>query len=1140
MKKVKELISSLLVVATLLTAIPLSGFVGLKTTATNLFPALKANAIDGQISEDYTYAVDSAGNATTTEVSTGFDRNEAGKNVVSKITKSIDEITTESTIIKKTVPTTKPTVERTTERITEATTTPSTESATSGKCGDNLNWDFDKETGTLTISGTGKMYGYNYGYYHISGVGFYVTSAPWREYFLKIRSVIIGDKVACVGGNAFYGCFKINYISVPASIYYSYNSFYRCTNISLINITKGIENDEEYNPAGSQYDYYSPGPWTNNPSAEIIFDSDVENIRNCMFYGCKFSSFTLPDSIKNIGVYAFGNCKNLQSITIPDSVENIADGAFSDCTKLKTVNLGNNPSLELKYSIFNGCDSLEQFMVGSKNQNYSTDDNGVLYNKNKTGLIKYPAKLKLTSYAVNTNTKYINEHAFENNVNLEHIVLPEDMKSIGSYAFKGCTSIKEAIIPDGLITLCYSAFEGCSSIEKIVLPESLQTLGGYSFKDCFNLKEVTYNCQKVDSITNGCSPFYNAGSESGGFTLTFTDSVRIIPNELFSNALSWSYSVDYRTDVLYPYYWSSNSDDYYVTEINIGKNVCEAGPQSFVNINNLKKVNYNATDCLKLSFINCKNLDEVKIGDNVKTIPARFLYGCESVCSIVLPQGVTRIGVDSITGTKYYNSPENWNNDELRIDNKLIKVNPEVTGRYIFDPDVTVVADKAFLNSEITEVSIPSRIITLGFGCFENAVNLKEVSFNPTECQYAEEAFYASGVNKFTIGNNVTRLPEKMLTNCDNISELLIPESVVYMGEELFGYKQTVIRFLGEERINIMNYSDMYRPRINAIIYCRQNSYIHSFLTMKAAPFYLYNDTNDIFKIENDVLEKYTGKSKNIFVNFASKIGYGAFEDNEDIESVELSSGVTTIFNAAFKNCKNLKSVIVPQSVSSIGNSAFDGSENLSIWCYAGSFAESFAKNKNIEINYITLKLSEPEVTLNANESRSLKASFSTVINDDNTITWSSDNTSVVKVSSNGELTAIGKGTARITAKSDSGLCATCIVKVSEEVKESKVNSVSIDDISLNYKKSTTLKPQIDADNGVKYTVKYSSSNTKVATVDKNGKVTATKRGSGSATITCTVTDEYGNTVTDTCKVSVKLSFGQILITYILFGWIWY
>ena len=106
--------------------------------------------------------------------------------------------------------------------------------------------------------------------------------------------------------------------------------------------------------------------------------------------------------------------------------------------------------------------------------------------------------------------------------------------------------------------------------------------------------------------------------------------------------------------------------------------------------------------------------------------------------------------------------------------------------------------------------------------------------------------------------------------------------------------------------------------------------------------------------------------------------------------------------------------------------------------------------------------------------------------------------------------------------------------------KKSAVNSVSIDDISLNYKKSTTLKPTIKADDGVKYKVEYSTSNPKVATVDKNGKVTATKRGSGSATITCTVTDSNGNVVKDTCKVNVKLSFGQWLIVIVLFGWIWY
>lgn len=109
-----------------------------------------------------------------------------------------------------------------------------------------------------------------------------------------------------------------------------------------------------------------------------------------------------------------------------------------------------------------------------------------------------------------------------------------------------------------------------------------------------------------------------------------------------------------------------------------------------------------------------------------------------------------------------------------------------------------------------------------------------------------------------------------------------------------------------------------------------------------------------------------------------------------------------------------------------------------------------------------------------------------------------------------------------------------------KNVEKKNVKSVSIDDISLNYKKSTTLKPTIKADDGAKYKVEYSTSNAKIATVDKNGKVTATKRGSGTATITCTVTDSNGNVVKDTCKVSVSLTWWQWIIIIVLFGWIWY
>ncbi len=99
-------------------------------------------------------------------------------------------------------------------------------------------------------------------------------------------------------------------------------------------------------------------------------------------------------------------------------------------------------------------------------------------------------------------------------------------------------------------------------------------------------------------------------------------------------------------------------------------------------------------------------------------------------------------------------------------------------------------------------------------------------------------------------------------------------------------------------------------------------------------------------------------------------------------------------------------------------------------------------------------------------------------------------------------------------------------------------NSVKLTDMSINYKKTALLKPNIEWVEGSVYTVSYTSSNTSVARVDDNGNVYGAKRGS--ATITCTVTDEFGNTVSDSCNVNVKYSFGQWLIKILLFGWIWY
>lgn len=106
---------------------------------------------------------------------------------------------------------------------------------------------------------------------------------------------------------------------------------------------------------------------------------------------------------------------------------------------------------------------------------------------------------------------------------------------------------------------------------------------------------------------------------------------------------------------------------------------------------------------------------------------------------------------------------------------------------------------------------------------------------------------------------------------------------------------------------------------------------------------------------------------------------------------------------------------------------------------------------------------------------------------------------------------------------------------------ECKIKSVSVDDVSLNYKETAKINPVIDAENGVNYTVSYKSSDSSIANVDAIGNVYGAKKWCRKTVeITCTVTDEFGNQLSDTCNVTVGFAWWQWIIVIVLFGCLWY
>ena len=105
-------------------------------------------------------------------------------------------------------------------------------------------------------------------------------------------------------------------------------------------------------------------------------------------------------------------------------------------------------------------------------------------------------------------------------------------------------------------------------------------------------------------------------------------------------------------------------------------------------------------------------------------------------------------------------------------------------------------------------------------------------------------------------------------------------------------------------------------------------------------------------------------------------------------------------------------------------------------------------------------------------------------------------------------------------------------------VQRPVIRDLNVEDVTLFYKQSEHIKPNVTADPGASYTVRYISSDKSVATIESNGSIRA--EGIGTAEIRCIVTDSYGNVLTDTFTVTVEYNLFQWLIIILLFGWLWY
>lgn len=244
-----------------------------------------------------------------------------------------------------------------------ATTEPEkdeTQSGTCGKNGDNLTWEYNVRTKTLTISGTGAMEDYEY-----------TAHAPWKKYYDEITTVIVEDGVTTIGREAFSRLVVLENVTLPDSVteikFHAFQgaellesidlpsnlttlgnaAFYGCYKLDNVTIPDGVETIPDSAFASC------------NALTNVVLGKNTKIIDYQAFYSTNIQSIDIPKSVKAIYNGAFAYTK-IKEITIPKSVTELGGGVFSDCDDLTTifyegteaqwnaltdgVNLGINPS----------------------------------------------------------------------------------------------------------------------------------------------------------------------------------------------------------------------------------------------------------------------------------------------------------------------------------------------------------------------------------------------------------------------------------------------------------------------------------------------------------------------------------------------------------------------------------------------------------------------------------------------------------------------------------------------------------------------------------------------------------------------------------------------------------------------------
>ncbi len=428
---------------------------------------------------------------------------------------------------------------------------------TTGQCGENVYWSFDESTGTLTISGEGAMYDYEWLDNGANGMAPYMTWA-YEEFDGEmeivgdktIKKVIIKDGVTRIGNYAFQACRALEEVEIADTVTsIGAVAFDYCTSLKHIKIPGSVRVIEEE-------------AFSESALETIEIEEGLERIETLAFFLCQsLEKVALPESVEYIGDFAFIICDKLETLIINnkyceigleilmtgelDEDGNIVEDengnpiptecptvlkGYSGSTAEEYANAWTEVGYPIKFEALDThthldsdndgiCDSCGEIFIVDSGECGAEGDNvtWTLYSDGELIISGNGAmadnffefsKLDIKNVIIESGVTSIGSWVFARCDELAGITIPNTVTSIGDSAFSGCDSLTSVIIPVGVTTIGKAVFFNCKSLESIAIPAGITSIAELSFCGCKNLTSITIKKSIIyvgETAFEGCS-----------------------------------------------------------------------------------------------------------------------------------------------------------------------------------------------------------------------------------------------------------------------------------------------------------------------------------------------------------------------------------------------------------------------------------------------------------------------------------------------------------------------------------------------------------------------------------------------------------------------------------------------------------